>query len=29
VETAIGTILGAQKNRVFEQASAFILRGEK
>jgi cytidylate kinase len=26
VETAIGTILGAQKNRAFEKATAFILR---
>ena len=29
VETAIGTILGAQKNRVFEKATAFILQSEK
>ncbi|MFZ0135339.1 MAG: cytidylate kinase-like family protein [Desulfobacterales bacterium] len=29
VETAIGTILGAQKNRVFEKATTFILRSEK
>ncbi|MGB5619701.1 MAG: cytidylate kinase-like family protein [Desulfobacterales bacterium] len=29
VETAIGTILGAQRNRVFEKATAFILQSEK
>ncbi len=29
VETAIGTILGAQKNRTFEKAASFILRREK
>jgi cytidylate kinase len=29
VETAVGTILGAQKNRVFEKAAAFILQSDK
>jgi cytidylate kinase len=29
VETVIGAILGAQKNRVLEKAAAFILRSEK
>ena len=29
VETAIGTILGAQKNRVFEKATAFILQPQE
>lgn len=29
VETAIGTILGAQKNRIFDKATAFILQSEK
>jgi cytidylate kinase len=29
VETVIGTILGAQKNRVFEKATAFILQSDK
>ncbi len=29
IETAIGTILGAQKNRTFEKATSFILRRKK
>lgn len=29
VETAIGTILGAQKNRVFEKSTSYILRRKK
>ena len=29
VETAIGTILGAQKNRVFEKATSYILRSKR
>ncbi len=29
VDTVIGAILGAQKNRVLEKAAAFILRSEK